>query len=190
MYKELFRLVIAIVTQPQKAWRELSAREERGEAYLSRFVYPLIGLVTLAAFAGILFTEKNFHTEIALKSAIKALVSSFGGFHLAAYGLNGLWKNHFNREDNLLLCRRFVGYASAPVFALNIVLSVLPLADFFFLRIFILYTVYVVWEGAGPYLHMEESRRLFFVLCASALIILTPEAIRVLLFMLMPGLRV
>lgn len=59
------------------------------------------------------------------------------------------------------LCQRFVGYSSSLMFALNIVLMLLP--EFFFLRIFVLYTFYIVWEGAGPYMQVEEKIRLKFV---------------------------
>jgi hypothetical protein len=192
-------LVVAIITQPGKAWTKLAAKVERGDEYLSKFVYPLIGLVTLAAFVGVLFTEKNFNTELALKSAIRALVSSFGGYFLASYLLNELWKGLFKRGDNATLCRRFIGYASSLMYALDIVLCILPVSDFFFLRIFLVYTVYVVWEGAVPYMNIadgkvrlgfyEVSAQLFFTVAASTLIIVLPMLIRGLLFLLMPGLR-
>ncbi|MDH6305139.1 hypothetical protein M2459_002236 [Parabacteroides sp. PF5-5] len=190
MYKDLFKWVIAIITQPGKALKELADKEEKNDEYLTQFVYPLIGLVTAAAFIGILFTQKEFSIELALKSSIKALVSYFGGFYLASYFLNELWSSFFKQEKDLKLCQRFVGYSSAMMYALNIILMLLPTSDFFFLRIFVLYTVYIVWEGAVPYMKVTENIRLKFVLTASALIILLPEIIGLLLFMLMPGLRV
>ena len=172
MYKEIFRWVIAIISQPAKAWALLAKKGEKQEEFLSRFVYPLIGFVTVAAFLGVLFTRKEFDLELALKSSIRTLVSSFGGFYLGAY-LMKLWL-------------RFVGYSSSFMFALNIVLMLLP--DFFFLRIFILYTFYIVWEGAGPYMGVEEKIRLKFVGFTTAIILLTPAVIEILLSMLMPGL--
>lgn len=58
----------------------VSEKKEKQEEFLSRFVYPLIGFVTVAAFLGVLFTRKEFDLELALKSSIRTLVSSFGGF--------------------------------------------------------------------------------------------------------------
>lgn len=58
----------------------VSEKGEKQEEFLSRFVYPLIGFVTVAAFLGVLFTRKEFDLELALKSSIRTLVSSFGGF--------------------------------------------------------------------------------------------------------------
>jgi hypothetical protein len=190
MYKELFKWVIAIVSQPGKAWGVLSKKEEKGDEFLTRFVYPLIGLITVAAFVGILFKQKEFSVELALKSSIKALVSYFGGFFLASYFLNELWQSVFKQEKDIKLCQRFVGYSSALMYSLSIILLLLPVSDFFFLRIFILYTVYIVWEGATPYMQVSDAIRLKFTIIASVLIVSLPEIIGLLLFMLMPGLRI
>lgn len=187
MYKDIFRLVVAIISQPGKTWTILSKKEEEGDEFLSRFVYPLIGLVTVAAFVGVLFTRKEFDVELALKSSIRTLVMSFGGFYLASYLLNELWQGFFKRVKDMKLCQRFVGYSSSLMFALNIVLMLLP--EFFFLRIFVLYTFYIVWEGAGPYMQVEEQERLKFVGIATCLILLIPWLIEQALSMLMPGLR-
>ncbi len=187
MYKEIFKKVIAIIFQPGRAWNWLAKREEKQEEFLSRFVYPLIGLVTVVAFLGVLLTHKEFDLELALKTSIRTLVSAFGGFYLGAYLMNEIGQGLFKREKDLRLWLRFVGYSSSLMFALHIVLTLFP--EFFFLRIFVLYTFYIVWEGAGPYMGVEEKARLKFVGFTTAVILLTPVFIEVLLSMLMPGLR-
>ena len=73
------------------------------------------------------------------------------------------------------------------MFTLNIVLTLLP--EFFFLRIFVLYTFYIVWEGAVPYMQIEEANRMKFVGYTTGLILLTPWIIEFVLSLLMPGLR-
>lgn len=188
MYKEIIKWVIAIISQPGKAWVALADKEESDDDFLTRFVYPLIGVVTLAAFMGVLLTRKEFDFELALKLSIKTLVSAFGGFYLAAYVLNELWQSVFKREKDMKLWQRFVGYGSSLMFALNVVLMLLP--EFFFLRIFVLYTVYIIWEGAGVYMHVEEKERLKFVGIVTAGILLSPAIIEIVISMLMPGLRV
>jgi hypothetical protein len=190
MYQELVKWVIAIVSQPGKAWKELSEKEEKGDDFLTRFVYPLIGLITVAAFIGILFKQKEFSVELALKTSIKALVSYFGGFFLAAYFLNELWQIMFKQEKDIKLCQRFVGYSSAFMYSLAIILLLLPASDFFFLYFFVVYTVYIVWEGATPYMKVPDAEHVKFTIIASVLIVALPEIIGMFLFMLMPGLRV
>lgn len=150
MYKEIFRWVIAIISQPAKAWVLLAKKGEKQEEFLSRFVYPLIGFVTVAAFLGVLFTRKEFDLELALKSSIRTLVSSFGGFYLGAYLMNEIWQGIFKREKDLKLWLRFVGYSSSLMFALNIVLMLLRvflLADIY--PLYILYCLGRRWSVYG-----------------------------------------
>lgn len=142
--------------------------------------------MTITAFLGVLFTQKEFNLELALKSSIRTLVSTFGGFYLSAYIMNEIWKGFFKRPDDMRLWQRFVGYSSALMFALNVLLTLLP--EFFFLRIFVLYTFYIIWEGAEPYLGVEDASRLKFTSIATAVILVMPIAIELLLSLLMPGL--
>ncbi len=188
MYKDIFKCVIALISQPIKAWKELSEEQhEDNEKFFTNYFYPLIALVAIAAFLGIMFTRKEFDVELALKSSVKSLVSALGGFFLGAYILNEFWNSVFKREKDVRLCQRFVGYASSLQFVLAVVLALLP--EFFFLKIFVLYTVYIIWEGAAPYMQVADNERMKFVAISSALVLLTPYIIEIILVMLMPGLR-
>jgi cation transport ATPase len=188
MFKDLFNTTISLIFRPSETWKALDEkRTDDNEKFLSGFVYPFIGLVTVAVFLGVLFTRKEFDVQIALKSAILALLSAFGGFFLASYLMNEVWHSLFKREKNMKLCQNFVGYSSALMFSLNILLSLLP--EFFFLRFFVLYTIYIVWEGAIPYMGVQESEQLKFVSFATAIIIATPLVLEFILGLLMPGLR-
>jgi hypothetical protein len=196
MYKDLFKLIVAMIVNPGNTWAGLARKEEKGDEYLTRVVYPLIGLVTLAAFAGVFFSQRHFDWEVALKSAIKELVASFGGFFLSSYILSELWKGMFGKSENIQLCRRFIGYSSMMMYALNILLSLLPVSDFFYLQFFLLYTAYIVWEGAKPYMGIGDeqvkgaSAQMMLTILATASIILLPKIISNILFLLMPGLRI
>ncbi|MDR1258842.1 MAG: YIP1 family protein [Tannerellaceae bacterium] len=195
MYKELFRQVVYLILNPRQAWQDLAVKEEKNDESLTGFVYPLVGLVAAAAFVGIFFTETDFSVEVALKTSIKALFSSAGGFFLASWLLSEALKGVFRRETDQALCRRFVGYSSVAMFVIHILFSFLPflpLSRFFFLRVFILFvpTMLITWEGAIPYMRMENEQRLKFTLIASLLIVMLPEIFGRLLFMVLPGLRI
>jgi len=188
MFKDIFSWVIQLITQPAKAWNALAEKEETNEQFLSRFIYPLIGMVAIAAFLGILVTRKQFDSEIALKSAIVALVSAFGGFFLSSYILNEMGPAFLGRVKNIKLWERFVGYSSVLMYALEIVLCLLP--EFFFLRFFLLYTIFIVWEGAGPFMKVDDKDRLKFVATSTAVILLMPMIIAKMMMIFMPGLHV
>ena len=187
MFKDLFNRLISLIFKPTETWVKLKEREDDGEAFLSNYLYPLIGLVALAAFFGVLFSYKEFNIEIALKSAIKVLVSYGGGFFLSVYILNEVWQNYFKRPKDLRLCQAFVGYSSSAMFLVTIVLSLLP--EFFFLHAVVLYTLYLIWVGAIPYMEVSEEEHVRFSVLASVIIMLPPIIISFLLLMLMPGLR-
>ncbi|MDR2918323.1 MAG: YIP1 family protein [Tannerella sp.] len=187
MFKDLFSRLISLIFKPSETWGKLKERGEDEETFLSHFLYPLIGMVALAAFLGVLFSYKEFNFEIALKSAIKALVSYAGGFFLSVYILNEVWQSMFKRPKDTKLCQSFVGYSSSVMFLVSIVLSLLP--EFFFLYAVILYTPYLIWEGAVPYMEVSEKEQIRFSMLASLIIMLPPIIIGYLLFMMMPGLR-
>jgi hypothetical protein len=188
MFKELYDTTIALILKPAEAWKRLCEnRMEGDEKFLSGYVYPFIGLIAVAAFLGIFFTQREFDLQIALKSAILALLSSFGGFFLSAYFISELWRSLFKREKNIRLCRKFTGYSSSLIFTLQIVLSLLP--EFFFLRFLSLYTIYIVWEGAVPYMSVNEAEQLKFVSLATAIILFTPYILEFMLGLWMPGLK-
>ena len=85
MLKDLFKTVSSLIIKPSETWKELSNRqEEDNEMFLSRYLYPLIGFIALAAFLGILFSRKEFDIEIALKSTLLALLAALIGFYGAS----------------------------------------------------------------------------------------------------------
>jgi len=188
MFKTIFKRVFALISQPLKEWEAIAEEKQEHDKFLSNFLYPLIGFVVFAVFIGALITRKDFNAEMALKLTVRSIVSSFGGFFLGSYILNEVWSNVFKKEKDMKMCQYFVGYSSVLMFVLSIVLALFP--EFFFLQIFLLYTVYIVWEGAEIYMHIEDNRRMSFVVYASAIIVLTPVVIEIVLGFLMPGLRV
>ncbi|MDR1456387.1 MAG: hypothetical protein LBJ01_12100 [Tannerella sp.] len=187
MFNTIFNRLTGLIFKPAGTWKKLSGREEEKDAFLSRYIYPLIGLIALAAFVGVLFSRKEFSFEIALKSAIKALISNMGGYFLAVYLMSEAWKSIFRRHRDIGRWHYFVGYASALMFAMNMLLALLP--EFFFLRAAVLYTAYIIWEGATVYMQVREEERLKFSAFASTVIIGMPLAIDYLLFLMMPGMR-
>ena len=189
MFKAVFLRLVAFTFRPMDAWEALSHKKvkENDDDFLSHFLYPMIGLIALAAFVGMLFTGPEFDFVIALKSTIKAIVASAGGFFLASYLLNELWALVFKRPRSMRLIQPFVGYSSSLLFVIEIVKSFFP--ELIFLRIPALYTIYMIWAGAVNYLHVDNEVQLKFTTLASFIIIGTPAIISFLLFTLMPGLR-
>jgi len=188
MLNLIFKRLTGLILRPRETWLALAELREDKQTFLTQFLYPLMGIIVLAAFLGVFFTTKDFDFEVALKVTIRTAIAVVGGFYLEAYLLNEARKGMFNQQKNLELCRFFVGYASALMFVMYIITSLLP--DFFFLKIFVLFTVYMIWEGAVTYMRVNEEERMKFTVIASCIVILTPFVIEHALRMLMPGFRV
>ena len=187
MLKHLFVTATSLIFKPSDAWKALSkGQTDDHESFLSRYVYPFIGLVTLVTFFGFLLSGKENNLQIAIKESIVIVLSFFIGFFLSAYSINEVWQIVFRREPDMKLCQRFVGYSSSLMYCLEIVLVLLP--EFFFLRFLVLYTIYMVWEGAMPYMEVGESEQLKFVGISTFIIIVMPLAITFVLYWAIPGL--
>ena len=188
MFKKLFSITISLIFKPSEAWDELSKQQtDSHDSFLSGFVYPFLGLIVLCTFGSFLLTGKEINLQIALKETIVVMLSVFVGFFLASYLVNIVWHRILHREQNMKLCQRFVGYSSSLLYSVYILSSLLP--NFFFLWFFLLYTIYMVWEGAIPYMKVNESEQLKFVSLTTAIIIATPFTIEYILHWLMPGLN-
>lgn len=217
MLKEILACITALLSDPAKTWVEISqkdAREEtvqeeniqrpsedaeysfeeedskkneKHELFLKQFLYPLLGFATLAAFIGGLVDSGTWSLEQPLKKAILTFCSYFGGLYLAAIALKESYKKLFGDTLDRQRCQRFVGYSLALPLLVSMFLSLFP--SFFFLMVCDLYIVYIVWEGAEPYMGVPKEYRLKFTAIASLLVLLVPFIIERLFFFVMPGLR-
>lgn len=196
MYKALFKLIIAMISQPSRTWKMIEKRYHNDgnievapkdyELFLNRYLYPFIGIITLASF----FSRcawQEFDLEIALKSSIVTFVSLFGGFYFTAYLLNEIWSGFYKKTRQLARFQLFVGFSAAVLYVLEIVR--LLLHDFFFLYIFVFYTFYIVWEGVNIFLKIEDTMRMKMTVCASLLIVASPWFLSFIMSLLMPGLH-
>lgn len=171
MFKAIFRHIFYFVTQPGKAWASVAGKEANTEKLLSAFLYPVFGMITLAAFIGAFWATSSF--EVALKASIREFVAFFAGFYLASFLLKYLMRKQFT-EQPLKLCRHFVAYASSLIYIISMASSLLN--GFGLLYLFLPYTIYMIWEGAGMYLSVREEDQVKFTVFAS-LIIASPYLI-------------
>lgn len=184
MLKIILDHLLLLIFAPAKGWKRI-VRENKPEAVIrSNFVFPLIGLVALSSFLGLVFTEG---LQIALKAACVSFVSYFMSFFVTSFLVNEIVPR-FGIEKNMPRMQIFVGFSSCILYVLNIIIELRFLPEFFFLQIFVLYTLYVVWESVGTYFkEITEEVRTPFTLLLSFLILLSPILIKKVLCFLMPG---
>ncbi len=196
MYKKIFSWVLAVTFQPNRAWNIIASKEDRAEEkgvvykddpFFANYLYPLIGLVTLASFLSV-FTHKEFVLELALKNSIRTVVAYIGGFYLASYYIRKLCLKFMNMDCKLRRWQHFIGYASAYMYALTIIRMLIP--DLFFLYVFVIYTLRIVWEGLPAFMKVEAKDRLNVTVVSTIFIIGFPILVELLVEVMMPGLHV
>jgi hypothetical protein len=186
MFKQLVVLLFFLITEPGKTWKQLAEKQEKkNEYFYKNYLYPVLGAIALVSFVGVLFSLEKFDVQIALKIVIKQIAVYFGGFYLASLILSEFVIFRFMETKNGLLCERFVGYASALLYAVAIVKSLFP--SLFFLSLIVIYSVYMIWEGAVYYLKIKEEDMIKFTVFSSAVILLTPLLIKQLIGLFLPG---
>ncbi|MGV8964170.1 MAG: hypothetical protein ACOH2V_12440 [Candidatus Saccharimonadaceae bacterium] len=177
MFKEIVLLIARMITAPEVSWRKLSAESDH-ESFLNRYLYPIFGVIALTSFIGGLWFVPDGNLQIGLKKSIANLVTVYGGYYIGSYILNESLPR-LGIEKNQLRVQQFVGYVSALIYSLFIVLPFL--SDFFVLWFFALYTAYIVYSGYGVFIIGKEESRMNFTWIATILILLTPASIKIIL---------
>lgn len=190
MNKNIFQTMFNLCVQPESQWDKLAdaRKEENGDAFLSKFVYPLIGIAAVCTFLGELFTKQAFLLEAAIKKTTVLVVTLFAGFFLASFLLNEVLKLGFRKSNNLVRTQHFVGYVSSFAYLTIAVQALFP--ELFFLRFALLYVLYIIWIGSIKYMEIEETNRIKFLLFSMFILFISPVLIEKIIFLLMPGMVV
>ncbi|MEI7677209.1 MAG: hypothetical protein WCJ03_10550 [Bacteroidales bacterium] len=188
MAKKILEILVLLVVQPTKGWEMVANRKETHEEFLSHFIYPLLGICTLAAFVGELFGNGESNIQNSLKEATVVLTSLFAGYYAASFTLKQISVRWFHINEDIHFFQRYTGYAMGITFVVTAVLELMP--DLFFIRIADLAVFYIVWSSVENFIQIEEKNRIRFSTIASALILLFPIIIEKILYTLMPGMKI
>lgn len=188
MYIRLFILIFNFITQPEKTWKECNEEQDTdNENFFRSYLYPILGIIALFSFIGILFYLKKWDVQIAIKQVIKETIPYFAGYFITVYALPYLSLKLFEIKLTNPICERFTGYASAALYATAMLYVLFPF--FPLIQILTVYTFNIVRQGANHYLQIKEDYLIKFTIFASVLIILVPLIVRWLLIMTMQGLN-
>jgi hypothetical protein len=189
MFKQLFILLFHLITKPVPTWEKLSEKQEKNnDDFYRSYLFPIIGIIALLSFAGGIISAETFNVQKALKTVISQVMVFGGSFYLSSFLLSKYIFPRFDLEKDKLFAERFTGYSSALVYVVAMFLSLFP--GFFFLYVFLLYTIYIVWTGSSEFLKIEESLSLKFTIYTSLLILLMPFLTGSLITLLMPGMKI
>lgn len=186
MFRNIFTQLYSLVFRPAETWEKMADNGEAAHSlFFSRFLFPIMGMVALSCFVDLIGEEFNAETiERVLKISIIEFVKFFISFYLIVF----LWKqfaSQLSLPHDKEVIERFVGYLLSLYMAVEIIVNILP-RGFSFLSYASLGLVYIVWTGAGSFLHIDESRKRLFSLAVTILILITPIVIARIFYMIMP----
>ncbi len=189
MNKAFFRRIWRIITAPAAAWKEITADTTENKPYLSAYFYPLLTFVGLAAFfSPIIHTQETFRIELGLgiQSFIRVFTAYFASYFLSSYVLDRLFVRWLGLAPDKIKAEKLCVYSLTPLLLVRIFTFLVK--DLFFLYIFVVYTVYIVWEASGGLYEMPGRQRGRFTALTILVIMLSPVLIEFILIKLLPGL--
>lgn len=189
MYKSLFILLYNLIVTPVAAWNSLYVKQDKNnEDFYKGYLFPIIGIIALFSFIGVLFSVKTFDVQLALKIVLKGVLIYGGGFYLTSFLLSEYIYPRFNLKKDKISAEYFIGYSSSVIYVVAILKALFP--SFFILDILSFYTIYIIAMGAIHFLKLNEDDWIKFTIFASILIMLTPFLLNSLINFLMPGMRI
>jgi len=183
-------LFTSILITPGKGWEAAYNSKQPKREVMLKYALPLIIITGICSIIGSFITTGNMVWGLGIKRMVVMIISLFAGIYLSAFCIRIAFSALLNRAFQFSDALIFTIYSFTCVFAVLILDELFE--EIFFIDIFYLYTFYIVHEGCIKFLQLQESKsdkKSFFVLIASAAIILWPIVVRKFLLFAMPGLN-
>lgn len=183
---EIIKRTFSIISSPTNTWEELSNEKKDTTKSDVHFFYVLIGINMLAVFFGTLFSLGELPVVTAILRSIIWGIAIYGGFWGVYYILNEmLYKRHQVKMEKAS-SQRLIYYSFVLTLSLHVITFLFPNLEF--LKIGLIYTLFIVWEGVGKMIPtLNENERSNFVLLLSGSIILLPIIIFQCLILVIPA---
>jgi len=186
MYKQIYEKIRVILVLPKDFWKQEAENEEKYDV-ASQFVYPLLGLIALSSFVGCWIHNAPFDLARALQLTCISFVAKFAGYYVAAFLMDELSASFLQVEKNIVQVRKFVGYSSVVFYLVTIFMNLFP--NFFFVYLFLFYTVYIIWEGSDRFMKIDENKKLLFTAASSVFVLGAPHLLEMILLAFLPGIN-
>jgi hypothetical protein len=185
-YQELFKKFFCFIFSPARAWQRVN-HEEQSHDVLSGYVYPLMGLCSLAIFIRytILYHEQKEVFQYALMECARVFVALFAVYFVAVQVLTK-WVNRFKQSEEIpskIEVQYLAGYGMTMLFVGYFVRAFLPTEYVLLTLLLELYTVVIVKEGFSLWMPFQKQLTCLSWIM-SVILILVPEiAARVFTFL-------
>lgn len=157
-FRFLIQNLTGIIFTPVRAW-SIITEENRTSNYLrNNFLFPLITLVSIAAFLGsLIFTNSTLPAGYSVMTGIRFFIL----FYIVAY-LSALVLGEITKPLDLgkvfSISFRLIVYSLTPLFLCQIVSQLFE--SLIFVNILALYGIYIFWTGAEKMLNPPDYKKM------------------------------
>lgn len=181
MYRNLGDRLKGLVVSPVGEWQKIHRESTTFNDILGTFALPLIGLIAAGTFLSHLINQQAFIFEFALKKAIVIFSALFGGAFLSWFLVFRMMRV-FRLVPSRELSAKLTIYSSAPLYLVSLVSVLIP--EFFFIHIFVLYSLYLCWIGVRGLAGPPQDKQFVFALFIFLALVVIPYLLRIVLFYL------
>lgn len=143
--KNILNAILKTVCAPVELWLQVKNENKEATSIQLNFYYPLLAVVTIAAFCGAWIGEEEFVFASCLKTSVLTLSAFLAGYFLSILTLIEVFSRVWNVERDYNLFVRLVTYASSLMLAIKFIVSLF--SSFFFLQLANVYAAFIIWEG-------------------------------------------
>ncbi len=147
LYKNISKRIRGLLVTPKNEWELIKEENKSVNSILSDFALPIMAVCAVAAFLGRTLELQVFNLEAALKFATIIFISLFGSIYIVVSILKMAFAS-FKFEKNELFA--LTVYSSSLWYVISLITLLIP--EIFFLKIGILYSIYIINSGIGIYL--------------------------------------
>lgn len=170
-YKAVLLRVKNMVLSPAKEWEDVKSNVPSSSEAISMYAIPVIGLLSLASFLGVLINNQGVNFQFALVEAIVTFCGAYFSIYVAGFILGELHEVLAIEKDKQAILK-YIPFAYSVFYLIIFITELIP--ELFFIKILILYTVYLVWEQASVIFNFEENDRVKYTAVYSLVILAVP----------------
>lgn len=181
MEMDIWKNILLLIVSPKVGWEEINVGGIATNRIMRTAFLPLLALLAVTAFVP-MFYDKTITLSMSLMMAIIQFSSYFFSYHIVCYLLGGFYPELTKTKGSTARLHELILYCLIYLVLLEIIHNVLPI-DFTPIFFLMTYLVWIIYRGA-QYMGLDKRKETWFIVFASALILLTPVLITKLLSML------
>jgi hypothetical protein len=149
-----------MIISPVSEWKVIKDEERDYQFVIKQFAIPIIVLCGVTKFLGLFLFEGSFNFFHSLLYAITHFIAIFAAFYLTSLVVLQVAPT-FAPQTDRNTSFKFIAYSLIPYFTATLFSNLF--SSLYFLKLFYLFSVYLLWQGLEILLQTPDSKKLGFI---------------------------